>query len=99
VCDGLAKQRLRTAGADNLPAVAPTDLVGLVPVRHHRLSGPRGNDYSVGLGQGLQPSSEVGRLADDIVLNNFTADDNQPGGNPDSSVKLFGLIQLRHPID
>jgi len=33
------------------------------------------------------------------MLDNLAADDHQPGGNPDPRVELFGLIELRHPID
>ena len=38
------------------------------------------------------------RIADDIVLDNLAANDNQPSGNPDPRVELFGLVQLRHPL-
>jgi len=33
------------------------------------------------------------------VLDNLTADDNQPSGNADPRMELFDLLQLRHPID
>ena len=33
------------------------------------------------------------------MLDNLATDDHQPGGNPDPRVELFGLIELRHPID
>jgi hypothetical protein len=59
----------------------------------------RGDDDGVGLGQGLQTRGEIGRIAGNIVLDDLAADNNQPGGDPDPRVKLFGLIQLRHPID
>jgi hypothetical protein len=33
------------------------------------------------------------------VLDDLAANDNQPSGNSDPRVELFGLIQLLHPID
>jgi DNA-binding winged helix-turn-helix (wHTH) protein len=62
-------------------------------------AGASGDDDSVRLGQGLQPGGEIGCITGDIVLDDLAADDNQPGGNPDPHVKLFGLIELRHPTD
>ena len=58
----------------------------------------RGDHHSARLGQGLQTSGEIRCIADDIVLDNLAADDDQPGGNPDSCVELF-LMQPRHPLD
>jgi hypothetical protein len=62
-------------------------------------AGARGDHDGVRLGQGLEASGEIGRIAGDIVLDHLAADDNQPGGNPDPRVELFGLVQLQHPID
>jgi uncharacterized protein YunC (DUF1805 family) len=33
------------------------------------------------------------------VLDDLTADDNEPGGNADPRVELFGLIEPPHPVD
>jgi hypothetical protein len=62
-------------------------------------AGAGGDDYCVGFGQGLQARGEIGRITGHIMLDNLAADDYQPGGNPDTRVELFGLIEPRYPID
>ena len=62
-------------------------------------AGTGGDHDGVGLGQDLQASGEIWRITGDIVLDDFAADDHQPGGDPHPHVKVFGLIELRHPID
>ena len=52
-------------------------------------AGACSDNHSVWLRQSLQPRSEIGRLADDVVLDNLTADDNQTCRDPDAGVKLF----------
>src|SRR5262245_41745859 len=62
-------------------------------------AGARGDPDRVGPGQSLQASGEIGRIAGDVVLDYLAADDNQPSGNPNPGVELFGLIEPRYPID
>jgi hypothetical protein len=94
--DALDRKGLDRLGEplDRLPAeVAQPEQVA------DQAAGARGGHDSVGFGQGLQARSEIGRIADDIVLDDLAADDNQPGGDPNPRVELFGLIQPRHPFD
>jgi hypothetical protein len=56
-----------------------------------------GNGERTRRSQRLKAGGKVGRFADDIVLDNLTADDNQPGSNPDARLKLFG--ELKPPPD
>jgi hypothetical protein len=91
------------AGHDRTSAIRSSDRPKICssfsPGDSRRHAATEGDHYSVGLGQGLETSGEIGCVAGDIVLGNLAADDNQPGGNPHPRMKLFGLIELRHPID